>query len=152
MRPYIYFFGEVQSKIRCQTYTNETLNYDKHIWQFKIHYFFVVCLSEFLKEKIILLPLLQIVLWDRIVLFYSLGNLVFLLLEKLFSIWDISWLEFYFFQHISPATRSFYFDRLLVLEECFLLRWKSCHHVSKFTTEHNSLGAKLIFALRKCIY
>lgn len=134
LRPYIYFFGEVQSKIRCQTYRNEMLNYGKHIWQFKIHYFFAVCLSEFLKEKTVLPPLLQIVLWDGIVLFYSPGNLlVFLLLEKLVLVWDIFWLEFYFFQHISPATKSFYFGRLLFLEECLLPRWKPCHHVSKFT-------------------
>lgn len=119
LRPYIYFFGEVQSEIRCQTYINEMLKYGKHIWQFKVHYFFAVCLSEFLKEKIILPPLLQIVLWDRIVLFYSPGNLlVFLLLEKLLLVWDISWLEFHFFQHISPATKCFYFGRLLFLEEC----------------------------------
>lgn len=134
MRPHIYFFGEVQSKIRCQTYRNEMLNYGKHIWQFKIHYFFAVCLSEFLKEKTVLPPLLQIVLWDRIVLFYSPGNLlVFLLLEKLVLVWDVSWLEFYFFQHISPATKSFYFVRLLFLEECLLPHWKPCHHVFKFT-------------------
>lgn len=134
LRPYIYFFGEVQSKIRCQTYRNEMLNYGKHIWQFKIHYFFAVCLSEFLKEKTVLPPLLQIVLWDGIVLFYSPGNLlVFLLLEKLVLVWDIFWLEFYFFQHISPATKSFYFGRLLFLEECLLPHRKPCHHVSKFT-------------------
>lgn len=108
LRPYTYFFGEVQSQIRCQTYKNEMLKYGKHIWQFEIHYFFAVCLSEFLKEKIILPPLLQIVLWDRIVLFYSPGNLpVFLLLEELFLVWDVSWLEFYFFQYINSATKSF---------------------------------------------
>lgn len=84
LRAYIYFFGEVQSKIRCQTYRNEMLNYGKHIWQFKIHYFFAVCLSEFLKEKTALRPLLQIALWDRIFWLYSPGNLLlFLLLEKL---------------------------------------------------------------------